>query len=120
MSPQDFFYWLQGFIELTTAAGSSALISPVVADCIMKHADLVVARDRGEGFVDRGEGFVEVRTLVRLASRATSEAEAKAMTGEIVAAVSRVFEHVIDPKAGGAGEQARLNNLHGGNVVARC
>lgn len=112
MSPQDFFYWLQGFIELTTAAGSSALISPVVADCIMKHADLVVARDRGEG-------FVEVRTLVRLASRATSEAEAKAMTGEIVAAVSRVFEHVIDPKAGGPELQAQLSHLHGDSRV-RC
>ena len=115
MTAQEFFYWLQGFIELRTAEGHTASITPKVAEYILRHIDLVPARERGEG-------LIEVRTLVRLAARAQSSDDTLSLSSEIAKAVAGVFEHVIDPKAGGAAEQAMLNQAHHGNghFVARC
>ena len=105
MTAQDFFYWLQGFIELSTAAAFKFMIGPDVARCILAHVDLIPEDERGAG-------VIEVRTLVRLASKATSEDIARDLTREIAEAVASVFKHVIDPKAGDADEQARLNAIH--------
>ena len=124
MTAQEFFYWLQGFIELCSAGGIKFFIGPDIAKCIVAHIDLI---PNGE----RGEGVIEVRTLVRLASRTASEEEARNITRDIVEAVAQVFLHVIDPKAGDAMEQAKLNAIHEqnphlrprpytGGPVARC
>lgn len=124
MTAQEFFYWLQGFIELCNAGALKFFIGPDIGRCILSHIDLVP-----EG--ERGEGLIEVRTLVRLASKATSEEQARALTRDIVEAVGQVFLHVIDPKAGDAATQASLNALHDqnphlrprpntGGPVARC
>ena len=112
MTAQDFFYWLQGFIELSTAAAFKFMIGPDVARCILAHVDLIPEDERGAG-------VIEVRTLVRLASKATSEDIARDLTREIAEAVASVFKHVIDPKAGDADEQARLNAIHEQNPHLR-
>ena len=59
---------------------------------------------------------------MRLAARAQSSDDTLSLSSEIAKAVATVFEHVIDPKAGSAAEQAMLNHLHhgNGNLVARC
>lgn len=48
MTAQDFFYWLQGFIELSKAASAHVLIGPTVASNIIAHSNLVPEAERGE------------------------------------------------------------------------
>lgn len=110
MNAQEFFYWLQGFIELSKAAGTPVLIGPVVASNIIAHSNLVPE-------AERGERLIEVRMLARMATRAGSEERAQSLTNEIVEAVSATFLHIIDPKAGDETEQARLNLLHNSHIT---
>ena len=109
MTAQEFFYWLQGFIELSAACGVEASINPNVAACILSHADLVLPEQRGEG-------LIEVRTLAKMAARAGSAERTQSLTQEIVAVVTQVFLHVIDPKAGDAATQAELNEKHNAHL----
>lgn len=115
MTPQEFFYWLQGFFELGGIAGP-IYIDARVAACVLAHIDLIGERARGEG-------VIEVRTLTRLAANAKTSEETQRYTDAIAAAVANVFTHVIDPLAGDAAVQARLNALHrpgDHRPVARC
>ncbi len=112
MTAQEFFYWLQGFIELCNAGAIKFVIGPDIATCILAHIDLVP-----EG--ERGEGLIEVRTLVRLAKKTQSEAHAMEYTRDIVFAVANVFLHVIDPKAGDAEAQVKLDAIHSQNPHLR-
>lgn len=110
MTAQEFFYWLQGFIELCSAGAIKFVIGPDIARCILSHIDLVPAEERGEG-------LIEIRTLVRLAVKAQTEDRAIEHTRNIVDAVAQVFQHVIDPKAGAAATQAALNATHNAHLL---
>lgn len=111
MNAQEFFYWLQGYIELSKAAGAHFLIGPNVASCITAHSNLVPE-------AERGERLIEVRTLAKMAARAGSAERTQSLTDEIVEVVAATFLHIIDPKAGDESEQARLNLLHNSHLTA--
>jgi hypothetical protein len=110
MTAQEFFYWLQGFIELCNAGAIKFVISTDIARCILAHIDLMP-----EG--ERGEAIIEVRTLVRLAERAGSQDRSIGLTRDITDAVAQVFLHVIDPKAGDTKVQAELNAKHNSHLL---
>lgn len=112
MTAQEFFYWLQGFIELSKAASTHVLIGPTVASNIIAHSNLVPESERGER-------LIEVRTLAKMATRSGSAERTQSLTDEIVEVVAATFLHIIDPKAGDAEEQAKLNAIHEQNPHLR-
>lgn len=116
MTERDFFYWLQGYFEL------SATLEPLdqtTAECISRHIDLVQAS--GEATFRLGAVAGLVRLIVSAAQ--ANEPPMASATARVRSIVSDYFEHVVDPEAGGPKEQAKLNALHhavrpGG--TARC
>lgn len=121
MSPQDYFYWLQGYFELTDnhdvpkGIGGQGVFTPWQVKCIIKHDDLVAAQQ------PRGEAMIKIRTVLDMI--ADQLIDPKAGTEKVRAIVADTFEHVIDPKAGGADVQAKLSGIHHGGssgAVYRC
>lgn len=117
MTVSEFFYWLQGFFELSFPAPT---LTPMQAECILRHAELVEATN--SDLATLPSRFYEVRGLARAVTRAaTAEDVRSTLTREIQTIVAGQFEHVIDPAAGDAEQQATLNHLHhGGKPGARC
>lgn len=111
MNANEFFYWLQGFFELTD--DPTAALSAVQAECITKHIALVERPP---------ERLIEIRALLRIGARAAAAGgvatNAAAVTDAIRGLVSEQFVHVIDPAAGGPEVQTKLNKAHGGKM--RC
>lgn len=106
MNPNEFFYWLQGYFEL--APSSSEPLHPGQVETIRRHAKLVYET------VPNAPGVVAIEFLLYGHAAAPG-----AVTAAIVAIVSSVFEHVIDPSYGPPGKQDELNKIHG-DMVARC
>lgn len=118
MSPQDYFYWLQGFFELTDnfevpkGEGLCTLTGWQVK-CIIKHDDLVAAHGT------RGEAMIKIRTVLDMMNE--QSIDLRVGTAKIRAIVAHTFEHVIDPAAGGSEVQKKLDAIHGkSGVVYRC
>lgn len=119
MTPTEFFYWLQGYIELRT--DKDAPFTAEQAECIARHADLVVATRARDTDVDTGTDASIVSVIGVLARRSPSGWRSPSwrhwggasLTGAITHMVASQFEHVIDPRAGDAEQQARLSGFHG-------
>ena len=111
MKAQEFFYWLQGYFELT----GSDKISPSQAECILRHSDLVLAADKAPPLT--------IGAIRALCIAITNGLEDSRIQDQICAIVDSHFEHVIDPQAGGADVQDRFNYIHNGGPggpVMRC
>lgn len=119
MTDNEFFYWLQGFFELS---GSTAPLTPEQADCIHRHIALVrehcKAAAQGPAHAARSlpERIAGINALVEMiiADNSGTDAIAAVATKAIRTNVHEQFVHVIDPKAGDATQQAKLNGIHGG------
>ena len=115
MSPVQFFYWLQGYFEIS---GSQDALSAEQGEIIGRHIALIVEWSKGDGR-RRGtstlpERVIEIRTLLSLLTTSPDM-----VTTEIRKRINDEFVHVIDPEAGGAATQAALNHTHG-NELVRC
>ena len=100
MESCNFWYWIQGWLEL---AGDSA--DPLTAsqvECIVDHIMLVE---------DRGENIHTASTMIRLFKDGMLSAEN--LTTKLRELAAAEFLHEIDPKAGGPEVQAKLNAIHG-------
>jgi hypothetical protein len=116
MRETEFFYWLQGYFELT---GASAAVSTAQALVISSHCDLVFVASGGRAL---GERFV---ALVGLVKSVVLVGGSDAITAEIRRLVHETFEHVIDPQAGGDAAKLQAIHDHGrvrppGEPVYRC
>ena len=105
MQSNEFFYWLQGFFEL-----SGAEVQPLTdwqIECIVRHDRLVSAAGNG-----RGEQMIKIGVLLDLMRDGTFD---RIKGTEIVRKmVAHQFQHVIDPQAGDESTQQVLNKVHGG------
>lgn len=102
MTETEFFYWLQGYFELSALMGVVTLNDKQV-DCIRKHLQLV---DKP------GERLVEIRVMLRMGTLN------ERLITSLREVISEQFQHVIDPAAGDEKTQKRLNKIHGDNM--RC
>lgn len=111
----EFFYWLQGYFEIS---GTTEPLSLEQCTLVLRHLDLV---DIGKGGSPDAARLDKMRTLLDLAiDGALSLA---ATTERIRREVFEQFIHVIDPAAGDAVVQAHLNAIHGnppGRPTMRC
>ena len=112
MEPVNFFYWLQGYFELAVtgqAQDSTISLTPAQAECVRRHLALVEAvhARRREPLP---ENIVKLRTIVDMLL--LREDLALFCADQIRRIVHDVFEHVIDPQAGGPEVQAELNEIH--------
>ena len=105
MQPNEFFYWLQGYFELSP---DSIPLTKAQAERIIAHTRLVS---------QPGEAIIAVRHMCALITGGIRDA---VTTDTIRSTVADVFEHVIDPQAGGPKTQDHLNGLHGGGGLMRC
>lgn len=127
MSPQDYFYWLQGFFELTDnfevpkgeglCEERRRLVRRTLTGwqvkCVIKHDDLVAAHGT------RNEAMIKIRTVLDMMNE--QSIDLRVGTAKIRAIVAHTFEHVIDPAAGGSEVQKKLDAIHGkSGVVYRC
>jgi hypothetical protein len=128
MSDNEFFYWLQGFFELS---GSTEPLTRDQADCIHRHIDLVREHCKmsaqGPAHAARRlpERLAGINTLVEmiLADESGSTSVSAVATKAIRTNIHEQFVHVIDPVAGNAEQQAKLHAMHGGDPgkpVMRC
>ena len=101
MTNENFCYWLQGHFELQAP---DADLTSDQREIILRHIDVVEEHMRDRGGI--GPAVIACRTLLH------SVADASACTVAVRAIIHDVFLHVIDPKAGGPEQQAKLNNLH--------
>jgi hypothetical protein len=109
MTDSQFFYWLQGYFELS---GHKEPLNITQADCIERHAKLVrAALPHGAELPER-LGVIE--TMAKLMRQEFSTAIAVVATNAIRTCVHEQFVHVIDPAAGGPEQQAKLNEAHAG------
>jgi hypothetical protein len=90
MTETEFFYWLQGFFELTGAAGHSPVLTVEQAKCIGRHAALVLDD-----------------ALVQPADRAE-------FTRRVQLEIADQFIHVIDPSTGTPEQVAEKQAIHDG------
>lgn len=103
MTPHEFFYWLQGYFEIYGVD-----VPPLTdhqIECIIRHDRLVAAAGHG-----RGEGMIKIGVLLEL-MRDGAVDRAKG-TESIRRMLAAQFQHVIDPLAGDAEQQAKLNAVH--------
>ena len=109
MTEQEFFYWLQGFFEISDAGVSSppfVKLSIAQLDCIRRHAALVRAN------CEHVSGtFIAIESLTCTAVSSKTEEIGRS----IRELTSLQFHHVIDPSYGDADKQAELNRIHAGN-----
>lgn len=113
MNETDFFYWLQGYFEITATDGPP-LISKARADVVKRHIALARASLR------RGQQLGERVARIELLLDMVLDGADVDTTRRIRVEVDAQFEHVIDPLAGDAEQQAKLNAIHGPSVSVRC
>jgi hypothetical protein len=111
MRENEFWYWLQGFFELS--ADDAALTTKQI-ECIADHVMLASTR---------GENLITAATMIRLAK--DGMLTLANLTAKLRELAASQFQHVIDPQAGGPDVQAHLNAIHhgvrpSGSLVARC
>jgi hypothetical protein len=124
MTDNEFFYWLQGFFELS---GTQAPLTRDQAECIHRHIDLV--RDhcktsaQGPAHAARRlpERIAGINALVEMitADNSGTDAIAAMATKAIRSNIHEQFVHVIDPAAGDTEQQAKLNAIHSGGGPTR-
>ena len=105
MRINEFFYWLQGYFEIS---GMADALTSEQCTLILRHLDLV---DVGKGGSPDAARLGKMRTLLDLAVEGTLPRGIA--TEKIRSEVSEQFIHVIDPAAGGPEVQAKLNTIHG-------
>lgn len=106
MRINEFFYWLQGYFEIS---GTADDLTSEQCTIILRHLDLV---DVGKGGSPDAARLGKMRTLLDLAVEGTLLRGIA--TEKIRSEVSEQFIHVIDPAAGGPEVQAKLNAIHNG------
>jgi hypothetical protein len=119
MTDTEFFYWLQGYFELSA---TESPLSHSQADCIVRHAGLVraLAIERRYAMPER---VTDVAVLARMITEDAPATMGERCTNEIRSIVADQFQHVIDPAAGGPEVQASLHKIHSGpngTPVYRC
>ena len=100
MRTNEFFYWLQGYFELS---GSTAALTPDQFSCIGRHLALVGA--------DGAVRTSKARSIIEFALDGAMTTEVA--TARLRAEIHHQFVHVIDPEAGPEA-QAKLNEIHAG------
>jgi hypothetical protein len=103
METNEFFYWLQGFFELTGA--DVPPLSDWQIECIIRH-DRLVAAQSGR----RGEQMIKIGVM--LEAMRDGLIDRPKGTEAVRKMVAHQFQHVIDPQAGDAEQQAKLNAIH--------
>jgi len=106
MRINEFFYWLQGYFELS---GSTAPLTSAQATMVMRHLDLV---DVGKGGSPDAVRLGKMRALLEFGVEGSMALDI--VTDKIRKEVHEQFVHVIDPAAGGPEVQAKLNATHNG------
>lgn len=113
MTEQDFFYWLQGYFEL---ADVDASIDARMSKCIVQHIELVHGCQELTGgktppplTAEAGYRLGRVAGILQIPDEQTR-------TDCLREQVARVFEHVIDPEAGPAEVQEKLDAVHQGRI----
>lgn len=117
MTENELFYWLQGFFELTLCDGP-AFLSRTRAECIKRHVALARASlRRGQQLGERVARIELIADMILTPGSDNSDELTQRMqdlTTRLRAEVDAQFQHVIDPQAGGAEQQAKLNEIHSG------
>ena len=111
MNTTEFFYWLQGYFELS---GSLEPLTDEQIDCIIRHDRLVAETTEGA----RGEQMIKIGVMLQCIKEGI--ADRTKGTDAVRTMVAAQFQHVIDPAAGPADIQSHLTHVHGGNVTFRC
>jgi hypothetical protein len=109
MDHDQFFYWLQGYFEIS---GTTEPLTAEQAQCIERHVSLVRAGLTAGQRLDERISVIE--TMAKLLRTECKAAISKVATTAIRQTIHEQFEHVIDPKAGGAEQQAKLDAIHHG------
>lgn len=119
MLPDQFFYWLQGYFELSP--DTDAALTDAQGECIGRHIDLVCETVKASSKFPTQipERISEIRALLSVL-----HSDPDLITKRIRDTVNEQFQHVIDPKAGDADTQETLNTIHGGHAydkpIYRC
>jgi hypothetical protein len=108
MNTTEFFYWLQGYFELS---GTTEPLTADQAKCITRHTALVREVWARARTVPLPEKLIVIEAL---ATAIVNGADGSAITPQIRASIHEQFEHVIDPAAGGPEQQAKLDAIHSG------
>ena len=83
MKPEHFFYWLQGYFELS---GTHDPLTDKQSACILSHIELVEASGPTSNIL-----VIEIRTLLSML-----ETSREMVTAEVRKRISDEFIHVID------------------------
>lgn len=105
MTPNEFFYWLQGYFEIHGV--DVPPLDDQQIDCIIRHDRLVAAAG------ERGEQMIKIGVVLELMRDGTMPRDKG--TESIRRMVAQQFGHVIDPQAGGPEVQQHLNKIH--NII---
>lgn len=104
MTPNEYFYWLQGYFEIFGVD-----VPPLTdhqIDTIVRHDRLVSAAGNG-----RGEQMIKIAVVLELMK--SYELDRAKGTESVRHMVAQQFQHVIDPQAGDELKQQVLNGIHG-------
>lgn len=101
MKPENFFYWLQGYFELS----DKYQLSSSQVGCILRHIDLVRNTPGNEKLPER---IVQIETLLSV----FDSLDAIETTNKIQEWIHAEFFHVIDPSLGPKEVQTKLRKIH--------
>jgi hypothetical protein len=108
MTETEFYYWLQGFFELSGTAGLALTVEQ--AKCIGRHAALVRASGQ-----DVKLPFIMVEFLALVLDDALVQpADRVEFTSRVQAEIAGQFIHVIDPSSGTPEQVAEKQAIHDG------
>jgi hypothetical protein len=113
MTENEFFYWLQGYFELTNSGVMDAslfVLSIAQAVCISRHAALVRL-----DVAAPGKSFNRIEFLAELLHDKLLQPDGRGeFTRKLVNEVAAQFQHVIDPSQGTPEQVAEKQAVHDG------
>lgn len=112
MQTTEFFYWLQGYFELSITPKILNIEQCVI---IRRHIALVFA-SKNKCSPDDTIRLAKIDTLLGITI--DGDISSEIVTDKIRKEVHAQFVHVIDPKYGPPDVQAKLDAVHGGSSVS--